>query len=286
MNVALTGAAGLLGREVWRVLLEAGHSVRPTDRVTRAGLPGRVEIADLLLRHEVYRVLDGVEAVVHLGNHPYGRPGDIEHPFVENVTVNMNVFTAACDVGVRLVVFASSIQVVSGARAGAEERQPSCLAYLPLDQDTPPCPGNPYALGKRVSEIMLEFHCRQRGLRGVALRFPHLIDDRQLVRRAQPVSGPLSPHANLDEAFARLGRADAGRLIAAILAADLPGYRCYLPAVPENQLGLPLPEIVRRFYPNVPLRRPLQDLTSLVDISRITAETGWTPRPAVPAPPP
>jgi hypothetical protein len=36
--------------------------------------------------------------------------------------------------------------------------------------------------------------------------------------------------------------------------------------------------LIQRHFPNVPLKQPAETLTSLVDISRITRETGWTPK--------
>lgn len=36
-------------------------------------------------------------------------------------------------------------------------------------------------------------------------------------------------------------------------------------------------DLIREYYPGVPLRRPLEEIESLVDISRIQNETGWSP---------
>jgi hypothetical protein len=37
-------------------------------------------------------------------------------------------------------------------------------------------------------------------------------------------------------------------------------------------------ELVTRFYPKVPLRKPLEALENLVDNAAITRETGWEPK--------
>jgi hypothetical protein len=70
---------------------------------------------------------------------------------------------------------------------------------------------------------------------------------------------------------------DGAALVVAILAAPLSGYRAYFPASRGNLLGRSVPELIREFYPNVPLRRPIDEIESLVDTSEIERETGWKP---------
>lgn len=280
MKVLVTGAAGRLGRHTVTALSELGHEVRATDRVTRAGLPFRIEVVDLAAPHEAYRVVDGVEAVVHLGNNAGALEGDVHRAFTENVTTNINVFTAAADVGVRTIVFASSIQVVSGSRLASDEGVGSCLSYLPMDGDLPPRTGNPYALGKHLSEIMLQHFCRTRPINGISLRYPHLCEDRAAGEKYISRTGHDRPDRRtlLDECFTRCTFGDAARLVGAILGADLPGYRCYLPATADRMLpGMDIRELLATYYPGVPQRTPITSAEGLVDISRVTAETGWMP---------
>ncbi len=130
MRITLTGAAGKLGSHVCRQLVDAGHTVRATDRFYRRDLPVRLEMADLLRPEDAYELLEGVEALVHLANHPHFHGNDSQLVFNENVTMNMNIFQAARDVGVQKIVFSSSVQVMSGQRP----------PYLPFDSSTPAHP--------------------------------------------------------------------------------------------------------------------------------------------------
>jgi len=50
-----------------------------------------------------------------------------------------------------------------------------------------------------------------------------------------------------------------------------------MPAHPNNRLGLAAADVIKKYYPNVFLRRPLTEISALVDISRIETETGWCP---------
>ncbi|NJL30974.1 MAG: hypothetical protein HC898_04735 [Phycisphaerales bacterium] len=51
----------------------------------------------------------------------------------------------------------------------------------------------------------------------------------------------------------------------------------YLPVV-SNVAASVIPDFLQTFYPGIPLKKPAEQITSLVDISTITAQTGWQPR--------
>jgi len=307
VNVTVTGAAGRLGAFVTRALVEAGFLVRATDKcrpgdfpvsaqiakrlgafgtralakagiavpaageTRRADFPVRVEIANLLDRKACCRLVEGADAVVHLGNHS----SMIDHIspqqlFCENAAMNMNVFQAARDAGVKKIVFSSSVQAFSGHR-GNNESSPCIPPYLPLDGDAPPNPANPYALSKQVAEVMLAYFAHHGPMDCVALRLPRMPNPYWLEHVKGGVNNP-------ETGFAFLHIVDAAELILATLNASLPGFRIYFPASTGNTLGKSAMEVIREHYPNVPLRRPIEQIESLVDISRIQAETGWTPK--------
>jgi nucleoside-diphosphate-sugar epimerase len=272
MNVTVTGAAGKLGIYVCQALANAGYTVRATDKARRRRTPVQLEISNLLDRGACYRLLADADAVVHLANYSDNVISDAQKLFNENVAMNMNVFQAALDSGARHVIFSSSIQVIGNHRS--RDADPCrCLPYLPLDGDTPANPGNAYALSKQVGEVMLSYFSRQAQMNCVALRFPWLIEParQKSVRRI-----PARP-TKLEQVFSYLSFRDAASLIAAILRSPLPGFRIYLPAHPDNRLGQSAANLIRKYYQSVPLRHPLQKIDTLIDITRIKEETGWSP---------
>ncbi len=285
MKIVVTGASGRLGREVCRALAEAGHDVRGVDQ-----FPGRekivpVEVYNLLDREACYRVLDGAEAVAHFGNHPRPDRYQAHRVFNENTVINMNVFQAACDTGVKKIIFSSSIQAISGGSTLSEET-PSQLPYLPLDGDVPPNPGNSYALSKVVGETILRYVCRQKDIEGTALRFPWLRSPRRHSSHfrygLKDMPERYKHHVTRDEAFAILDIGDAADLIRRLAERPMPGFRVYLPAAREPWVpDMTVAELIEEIYPDVPLRRPAEEMDSLVDVSRLEADTGWRPSAAV-----
>jgi nucleoside-diphosphate-sugar epimerase len=280
MHILVTGAAGKLGSAVWRHLRAAGHVVRATDRAPRDGTPEGLIEADLVDPAAVEPLVNGVEAVVHVANHPNVGAAPALKLFGDNTAMNMNVFHAAASAGVRKVVFASSVQAVAGARLARDGiGQPSGIESLPLHGDMPHNPGNIYALSKCVGETSLRYCVDRMGLpSAVAIRYPFLLARERFAHWHQTHASVDAVGANtpLDEGFTWLSYDDAARLALACLARDLPGFRTYYPSHPRPRLAVPLADIVARYYPATPWRAGPRD--ALIDIAKITAETGWAPQ--------
>jgi nucleoside-diphosphate-sugar epimerase len=275
--ILVTGAAGHLGTAVSRSLLARGHAVRATDLRFARDFPVHLERGDLRDELFVHRVMEGCEAVVHLGNHPNAFVGiSPQKLMAENVAMNANVFHAALDHGVRCIVFASSVQAT--IRRSWDGSEPAyVIPYLPLDSELPTNPGtNTYAQSKEFAERMLEIAASaEPKLSATAIRFPMLVND-WLARR---FSGRIRLDSiNFAECTAHLFLEDAGELCADVLAKRAPGYHKYFPALTMNLEGYSLAEILRDRYPGVPQRKPLAELSDLIDISVISRDIGWAPR--------
>lgn len=223
-------------------------------------------VADLLKPETAYQLLAVCDALVPLANHPDARSHRAQDVFNEDVMMNMNTFQAAAELGVKKIVFSSCVQVLSGSPNG---RPP----YLPFDSALPARPANPYALSKQVSEAIPSYHARRAPMDCVAIRFPWIVEDRHLAHLRCPRGDPTS-----HEGFSFLHYDDGAALINAVLGASLPGFRIYFAAARCCRGAQPVSELIRQYYPEVPWRRPLPEMTPLVDISIITKETGWVPQ--------
>jgi nucleoside-diphosphate-sugar epimerase len=276
-KILVTGAAGRLGGRVVECLTQAGLFVLPTDRLEgeAGGIP--IQTCELEDREGLTSLLDKVSGVVHCAAQPGFLGRTPQELLVANVEGTLLLCNEGRKAGVKKFVYASSIQVIASEYVPEEE--PSYLPYLPLDGDCPANPRNPYAFSKATSEMLVRRLLPEFGIQCQSLRFPWLTAataDGDWGRRLQP-HHVRECRSVREQCFTQLSFWDAARLVLACLLADLPGYRTYLPAI----TAIPPSEMERylnRYYSGIPRRVPPKEIESLVDISKIEAETGWIPR--------
>lgn len=283
MKVLVTGAAGKLGSVVCAHLLEHGFELVATDRRYRDGLPAgsSLTLADLRDDSAVHNLMRGCEAVVHLGNHPSLHAAvSPQRLLAENTAMNANVFRSAIDLGLRRIVFASSVQAMIQMNDGLRAQEPLPIPYLPLDGDAPANPGvNFYGLSKEIAELLLRRLCGAHSqLAATSLRFPWLVSEQVLERMSGGGKPVPRSHFNFGELLAYLVFSDAAELVRAVLEHQAPGYHQYYPAQTLKIRGRTPAQLAAEHYRYVPLRRPSEPLEGLVDIGAITQATGWVPR--------
>jgi nucleoside-diphosphate-sugar epimerase len=279
MKVLVTGATGRLGSLVCKELLQRGHDVLGTDQRFARGLAMPLKLADLRDSLAVYPLLEGRDAVVHLGNIPnLGMGPSPQVVLGDNVSMNGNVFRAAVDLGVGRIVFSSSLQAMIRLEEGRPFDAPPQVPYFPLDGDAPANPGhNFYGLSKEFGERMLRVLCElDAGLACTSLRFPMLAGDWFHTRLQRPL--PLSG-LNFGEALTYLEFDDAAALVALVVERQRPGYHQYFPAQALTLDGHTVESTLTQFFPNTPLRRPKAEIPALVDLSALERDFGFRPRP-------
>ena len=159
MRVAVTGAAGRIGRRLMPGLAEAGHDVRGID-VVRPHEPwaDRVVVADLATDDAALTdVLTGVEAVVHLaaiaGESDFGAALD------SHVGLTHRVLEGARRLNVGRIVYASSNHAV-----GFTPRE----SMVPIG--TRVRPDTFYGFGKAAAEALCSLYHDRHGLSIACLR--------------------------------------------------------------------------------------------------------------------
>jgi UDP-glucose 4-epimerase len=167
MKLLVTGGAGYIGSVVAAQLLDAGHQVVVLDsleRGHRAAVPegaGLVE-ADLADAPAVDSTLaPGFDGVLHFAALALV-PESVEHPeryWRTNVGGTLNLLSAMRAAGVGRLVFSST-----------------CATYgepdtIPIPEDTPERPTNPYGASKLAVDRMIGDHCAAHGLAATSLRY-------------------------------------------------------------------------------------------------------------------
>jgi nucleoside-diphosphate-sugar epimerase len=126
-------------------------------------LPLRSLVADLSKADQARRVCEGVDVVVHAAAiHPW-KPYTSDQYLDWNIKATYNVLAAAAEVGVKRVIYTSSI-----AAMGYKVNSPS---ELPFDENKPCRPEEDlYGITKHVGEQFCHMLGAKRGLKYVILR--------------------------------------------------------------------------------------------------------------------
>jgi nucleoside-diphosphate-sugar epimerase len=129
MATLVTGATGLIGSHVTRLLVERGDEVRALVRERSPlealdGLDVELVRGDALERAAVRRAMRGVDRLFHVAGITSLRAGAETH-FAVNVTATQIVLEEALRAGVAGVVYTSSVAAIGPAPRGstADERQ-------------------------------------------------------------------------------------------------------------------------------------------------------------------
>ena len=174
MRYLVTGAAGFIGSQLLRTLLERGHDAVGWDAFTdyydpalkeenARDLPvSRLDIAEDELD------LMGYEGVFHLAGQPgVASFGDVFPVYVrQNVLASRRLFEEAAAAGTR-VVFASSSSIYGDA------------ASFPTPEDTMPRPLSPYGITKLACEHLARAYALEFGLDVAVVRYFTIFGPRQ-----------------------------------------------------------------------------------------------------------
>ena len=168
MKVFVTGGAGYIGSICVEELLNAGHKVTVFDNLSeghRAAVDKRAQFieGDLADRPVLFKTLEQVrpEAVMHFAANALV-PESMTNPskyFRNNVGNGINLLEACIQGGVQKFVFSSTCAIF-----GVPKK-------VPISEDLPKEPVNPYGESKLMFEKILHWYERQHGLQYVCLRY-------------------------------------------------------------------------------------------------------------------
>ncbi len=253
MKLAITGASGRIGSYVYRAALAAGHDAIGIDITPPKYEAPESIIADLTDFGAAVDALAGCEAVVHLGAIADSRIVSRAKTYATNMSSTFNVYEAARVLGIKRVVFASSIQAVCTSNPVNR----TAYRYFPIDEAHPLDPQSEYALSKAQGEGIGEMYARHYGVTAVSLRFmwvsmPEYLEKMPFTLDAPPaeLQGQMHP-ANL-ALLAYCDVRDTAR--ACVLAATKPlpagSHTIAFVTAPDTWANLPTREILARFYPD------------------------------------
>jgi len=276
MRICVTGSSGKAGLAVVTDLAEHGHWVFGTDLVEpRVGGPEPADFvrADLTDYGQAVEVLKGVEAVIHLANIPAAGLRTPSVTFTQNMTMNFNVFQAAAETGLDRVVWASS-ETTLGLPFDEPPR------YVPIDEDHYPVPTSTYALSKVASETVAEQVSKWSGIPFVALRFSNILGPAEYQEFPSFWDDPAKRKWNL---WGYIDERDAAAACRLALTADVAAAygrssASFIIAAADTVMTQPSAELMRRVFPDAPVRGPIGGNTTLLSTERASQVLGFEPR--------
>lgn len=168
MHVLTTGGAGYIGSHVVLALRESGYPVVVLDNLStgnRQMVPADIPFVqgDVGDRELIEKTIEryGIDAVVHLAG-SIVVPESVRNPleYYRNNTCASRNFIASCvSKGVRHIVFSSTAAVYGNP------------AMIPISEDMPTVPMNPYGASKLMTEWILRDTAVAHDLTYVSLRY-------------------------------------------------------------------------------------------------------------------
>jgi UDP-glucose-4-epimerase GalE len=163
--VLVIGGAGYIGSHTARALKRAGHEVIVFDNLSTGYefLAAGFELVrgDVFDGNALARVLARADAIMHFAAHAYVGES-VTNPrkyFHNNVEGGLSLLNAALEAGVNTVIFSSTCAVYGE------------VDKVPIEENIPRQPVNPYGVSKLFFEQALEAYDRAYGFRYASLRY-------------------------------------------------------------------------------------------------------------------
>ncbi|CAM4092577.1 NAD(P)-dependent oxidoreductase [Paenibacillus alkaliterrae] len=271
-KVVITGGSGMLGKWVVKHFAEQGYEVVNADVKHPAEALCRTVIVDLTNLGEVYGVLAGADAVVHLAAIPvaYSHPNEVT--FNNNVMSTYNVLEAAAGLGIRKAVIASSESsygiVFAGERFGP--------AYVPMDEAHPQLPQDSYGLSKIVNEQTADMFHRRTGMQVVSFRLGNVITPEAYERFPSFIHDPEQRDRIL---WSYIDTRDAAEAIQLAIEAEGLGSVALNLAADDTSMAVPSRTLMAARFPEVDdFRKPLEGYEALLCSEKAKKLLKWQPK--------
>ena len=276
MKILITGAAGLIGKEVTKGLVAAGHDVLATDLVKDDLSPAQKFVLGDLISADFISQLDfHCDAIVHLGSIPRPTLASDEETLHNNVIGTYHVFATAVENNVPLVIYASSLSIYGFAWSTGTSPD-----YVPVDEKHPLHHFESYALSKEVNERSADMWANRSETAFVGLRFPHTHTNSVFAEMAQKMRE--GDEATLEQGakifWAYLDLRDAVQGVLTVIEKGAKGSKTYNFAAPDTYAPRPTRELMAEFHPTSKIASSLSGYDSIIDCSEWHADFGYEPQ--------
>jgi UDP-glucose 4-epimerase len=274
MRILVTGARGKVGAATVATLADAGHDVTATD-LGRPSFEASADSvgygqADLTNAGDAFAIVRGHDAVVHAAAIPEPTQNPPHVTFHNNLMATFNAVEAGVRWGVPRFVNISS-ETVPGFFF---PERPFLPDYLPVDEEHPIRPQDPYATSKRFGELLMDGAVRRADITCVSIRPSWVQWEGNYERNLGPWMREPQPSQGF---WAYIDAYDLADAIGLAATANTPGHEVVYIASPDIASHEPLEQLVRRFHgDDAPPIRP--GGVSGISIAKARRLLGYDPR--------
>ena len=287
-RIVFTGGSGKAGRSIIPFLVEKGYTLVNLDLnpvPTNSQNPVHTIKTDLTDCGQVFNALSShftpteplpphnpacPDAVVHFAGYPEPVLVPDNETFRVNVLSCENVVEAACKLGVRKIILASSICAYGCGYAQGRRDWP----YFPVDEDAPTEPTDVYGLSKVVCEKIAKSFAARFDVDIYCLRIGQIIVPSEY-QEAMFSSYIQEPEKWGVHGWAYSDVRDIGQMVMRALEKDGLGFQAFN-AVNDTVTNHEDPnELLKRLSPKVERKRKLRDRESPVSNNKIKLVLGF-----------
>ena len=283
-NVAVTGGNGKIGQAILEHLSDHGyHAINVARGKQRENVSDEYRTTDLLDAGDVYGSIarSDADAVIHMGTIPW----PTEHPgfrtYESNVMSSYHVLEAAHELGLESVVLASSINVLGCAY----QEEPVEVFYLPMDEEHPVTPRDPYAVSKHALEVTADGFGRLTDAPSIAsLRYPWVATEEEIVETFVEPDRSLDGlrkawhHTTRDVMFSYLHMDDGAEVARMAMEADLDGHERFWAVARDTTAEVESEVLLSEYYPEAEHREEIPGTETLISIDKAREMLGWEPK--------
>ncbi|APG03621.1 nucleoside-diphosphate-sugar epimerase [Luteibacter rhizovicinus DSM 16549] len=271
-RVIFTGGSGKAGRHVVQYLVDQGYRVLNLDTKPLDNPAVRTLITDITDSGQVFNALSSytglhefdpnlapepIDAVVHFAAIPRIMIVPDNEVYRVNVMGTYNVIEAAAKLGIRKVIIASS-ETTYGMVFNHTPRDPE---YFPLDEEYPVDPRDSYALSKICNEKTAQAFAGRTGMDIYAIRIGNVIEPHEYAGFPGFFA---KPDFRRRIAWSYIDARDLGQIVDLGIRKDGLGFQIFNAANNDASSDLPTAELLRRYFPNVPVKGELGEYETLL----------------------
>lgn len=274
-RVLVTGGAGLVGRHLVRSLAEGGFTVGVADLKEPEG-PAEAHLRlDVTEPDALAEAFSGWDAVLHMAALLPGSGASAEEIFRVNAYGTFCVAEACARGGIGRLIYISSDSVL-GFALGEGLPEPR---FLPVDEDHPLDPKDPYGLSKLAGEEACRSAAARSGLRALALRPPWIWVPEEYDLYRTYTSEPARPDW-IRDLWAYVQVDDLAQAVStALITKDLHSFEAMFVAAADNGTERGSRSLIKDYLPGSPrIDGTFGRRESLVSSERARSRLSYVPK--------